>query len=256
MDRDEVARRIWNYNWYHVIDLGDGLRTPGMEVNMPSQRKVLDAIRSIDFRGARVLDIGCRDGLYCFEAERLGAAEVIGIDNDLSRGAVELLIPAMGSRVRMEQMNLLDLVVDTFGRFDVVLFAGVLYHLRYPFEAMRVIRDLLVDGGRLVVETAVFADANRHAYLYCPIGDENPYDATSVTLFNTKGLRDSLRSFGLMTESEKLQCAFEPDPTDVKKVIDRVCLVCRKEAADVQPSVQRYWEGLHGLHSGAATSLD
>ena len=198
MDQDEIARRIWQYNWYHVIDLGNGLRTPGMEVNVPSQQKVLDAIRTIDFRGARVLDIGCRDGLYCFEVERLGAAEVIGIDNDLSAGAVELLIPAMQSRVQMRQMNLLDLTPDTFGRFDVILFAGVLYHLRYPFEAMKVIRDLLVEGGRVVVETAVFADANRHAYLYCPIGDENPYDATSVTLFNVKGLRDSLRSFGLL----------------------------------------------------------
>ena len=106
------------------------------------------------------------------------------------------------------------------------------------------------------METAVFADANRHAYLYCPIGDENPYDATSVTLFNVKGLRDSLRSFGLLTEFERLQCAFEPDPADLKKVIDRVCLVCCKDTAGLQPNVQGYWEGVHGLHSGAATSLD
>lgn len=256
MDRDEIARRIWDYNWYHVIDLGNGLRTPGMEINVPSQQKVLEAIRSIDLQGARVLDIGCRDGLYCFEMERLGAAEVIGIDNDISPGAVELLIPALESKVQMRQMNLLDLTPETFGLFDVILFAGVLYHLRYPFEAMRIMRDLLSERGRLIVETAVFADANRHAYLYCPIGDENPYDPTSVTFFNLKGLRDSLTSFGLVTESVVLQCAFKPDPTDQKKVIDRVCVVCRKDMASVKDYVQRYWEGTHELHSGGVKKLD
>jgi len=256
MDRDEIARRIWDYNWYHVIDLGNGLRTPGMEINVPSQQKVLEAIRSIDLQGARVLDIGCRDGLYSFEMERLGAAEVIGIDNDISPGAVELLIPALESKVQMRQMNLLDLTPETFGLFDVILFAGVLYHLRYPFEAMRIMRDLLSERGRLIVETAVFADANRHAYLYCPIGDENPYDPTSVTFFNLKGLRDSLTSFGLVTESVVLQCAFKPDPTDQKKVIDRVCVVCRKDMASVKDYVQRYWEGTHELHSGGVKKLD
>jgi tRNA (mo5U34)-methyltransferase len=255
MERDEIARRIWDYNWYHVIDLGNGLRTPGMEINVPSQQKVLEAIRSLDLRGARVLDIGCRDGLYCFEMEKRGAAEVIGIDNDISPGAVELLIPALQSKVQMRQVNLLDLTPETIGRFDVILFAGVLYHMRYPFEAMRVVRDLLVDGGRVIVETAVFADANRHAYLYCPIGDENPYDPTSVAFFNLKGLSDSLASFGLVTESVTLQCAFKPEPHDLKKVIDRVCLVGRKDMAGVKPFMQRYWEGTHALHSGGVTKL-
>ena len=256
MDQAEIARRMWDYNWYHVVDLGDGLRTPGVELNVPSQQKVLDALRSIDFTGKRVLDIGCRDGLYCFEVERRGASKVVGIDNDLSRGAVELLIPALGSRVQMHQMNLLDLTPDTFGTFDVVIFAGVLYHLRYPFQAMKVIRDLVDEGGRVVVETAVFADQNRHAYLYCPINEENPYDATSVTLFNVKGLRDSLRSFQLVTEQEALQCAFEPSPDDAQKVIDRVCLVCRKDSAGLQPGLQRYWEGTHALHSTGAVSTE
>ena len=106
------------------------------------------------------------------------------------------------------------------------------------------------------METAVFADANRHAYLYCPIGDENPYDPTSVTFFNLKGLRDSLASFGLLVESEQLQCGFDPDPSDKQKVIDRVNLVCRKDSSGVKKAVQRYWEGIHALHSEGATSFD
>jgi 2-polyprenyl-3-methyl-5-hydroxy-6-metoxy-1,4-benzoquinol methylase len=90
--------------------------------HVPGQQKTLRALKKIDFAGKRVLDVGCRDGLFSFEAERRGAAEVIGFDNDLSAGAIELLIPYFGSKVRMERMNLLDLKPDTFGTFDVVIF--------------------------------------------------------------------------------------------------------------------------------------
>jgi tRNA (mo5U34)-methyltransferase len=97
----------------------------------------LKYVRSLDLRGKRVLDIGCRDGLFSFAAESMGAIDVIGIDNDLSRGATELLIPYFNSKVRMHQMNLYDLTPERFGTFDVVIFPGVLYHLRYPFWGLR-----------------------------------------------------------------------------------------------------------------------
>ena len=65
-----------------------------------------------------MLDIGCRDGLFAFEAESMGASEVIGIDNDLSKAAVEFLIPFLKSKVTMYEMNLYDLKPETFGLFD------------------------------------------------------------------------------------------------------------------------------------------
>lgn len=210
VDREAIARRIHEYKWYHVIDIAPGLSTPGMQVNVPSQQKSLRALRALDLRGKSVLDVGCRDGLFSFEAERLGAARVVAIDNDLSPGATELLIPALGSRVEMERLNLLDLRPGSFGRFDVVLFLGTLYHLRYPFWALKLMRDVLSEDGVLLVETAVIADANRHALLYCPVGAENPYDETSVTFFNLKGLKDTLGTFGLRVVGEELQCGFAP----------------------------------------------
>ena len=60
-------------------------------------------------KGKRVLDIGCRDGIYSFEAEKMGAKEVIGIDNDISKPALEFLIPYFNSKVKMFEMNLFDL---------------------------------------------------------------------------------------------------------------------------------------------------
>src|SRR5207249_4521134 len=106
----------------------------------------------------------------------------------------EFLIRTLKSRARILPFDLFDLRPETFGRFDVVIFPGVLYHLRYPFWALKLIRDVLADDGVMVLETAVLADDNRHALLYCPTGGESPYEPTSVTFFNRKGLHDTLES--------------------------------------------------------------
>src|SRR5262249_46689676 len=145
----------------------------------------------------RVLDIGCRDGLFCYEAEKLGAAEVIGFDNDPSPGATEFLIPFFNSKVAIHELNIYDLKPETFGRFDIVLFPGLLYHLRYPFWALKLVRDVLKEDGHLILETAIMVDSNDHAMLHCPIGSDSPYEPTSCTFFNMKGLTDTLQSLGL-----------------------------------------------------------
>src|SRR5262249_36199841 len=149
---------------YHIIKLAENVHTPGWSEPqvLQAQEAALRALRSLDLRGKRVLDIGCRDGLFSFEAERLGASEVIGIDNDLSRGAIELLIPHFNSKVRMQELNLYDLTPATFGLFDVVICPGVLYHLRYPFWGLKLVRDVISENGYLVLETAILVDENEH----------------------------------------------------------------------------------------------
>ena len=151
-------------------------------------------VKSLDLKGKRVLDIGCRDGLFSFAAESMGAAEVVGIDNDLSKPATEFLIPYFKSKVRMELMNVYDLGPDKFGLFDIVIFPGVLYHLRYPFWGLRAIRSVLKPGGNLIVETPIWRGENNNAMLFCPIGKDSPYETSSCTFFNEKGLVDTLTS--------------------------------------------------------------
>src|SRR5207248_2277403 len=158
------------YAFYHTIQLTENIRTNGWEVIRPTTDMTLRLLRTLDVKGKRVLDIGCRDGLFCFEAERMGAGEIIGIDNDPSIPAREFLIPCLNSKVRMYELNLFDLRPETFGRFDVVIFPGVLYHLRYPFWALKLVRDVMAEGGTLVLETAVYADDNRLPLLLCPVG--------------------------------------------------------------------------------------
>src|SRR5262245_11636792 len=127
MNASEIHEAMAKYKFYHIIKLTDEISTPGEPDYVPAQNLCMKHLRSLDLRDKRVLDIGCRDGLFSFAAESMGAAEVIAIDNNLSRAAVEFLIPFFDSKVKMYQMNLYDLQPSSFGSFDVVIFPGVLY---------------------------------------------------------------------------------------------------------------------------------
>jgi 2-polyprenyl-3-methyl-5-hydroxy-6-metoxy-1,4-benzoquinol methylase len=126
--------------------------TPGLEQFPEQAAPILRLMDTLDFTGKRVLDIGCRDGFFCFYAEGRGAADLLGIDTCLSLGAVELVIPHFQSKVKMMEMSLFELNKQEHGMFDIVLFCGVLYHLRYPFSALRTLADLVVEGGRMIID--------------------------------------------------------------------------------------------------------
>lgn len=246
MSEAELRAEMSALSFYHTIPLTPTLSTPGWPTIVPLTNMVSRHLRTIDLKGKRVLDIGCRDGLFSFEAEKLGAREVIGIDNDLSPGVPEFLIRHFRSRVRIEAFNLFDLVPGSFGLFDVVIFPGVLYHLRYPFWALKLVRDVLVDDGTLVLETAVLCDDNRHALLYCPVGAESPYEATSCTFFNRKGLVDTLGSVGFHVDRfEHLKDWAIPagTPLPEKPRITRSVTCSRKVADRSNEQTRAYWEG-------------
>src|SRR5262245_29955180 len=105
-DERSLAQRVNSYSWYHRIEVAPGIFTIPRDKAFPHIWNFIeDNIADFDFAGRRVLDLGCRDGMFSFAAERRGASSVHGIDNDLSRGAAELLIPHFRSRVTMEQLS-------------------------------------------------------------------------------------------------------------------------------------------------------
>jgi tRNA (mo5U34)-methyltransferase len=64
---------ISRYYWYHTIDLGGGLITPGLY----DYRETISAFRfPEDMRGTTVLDVGSATGFFAFEFERRGARVV------------------------------------------------------------------------------------------------------------------------------------------------------------------------------------
>ena len=239
--------------WYHRIGLGPDLVTPGVDRYEPYQRSVLAAMTAEGVAGRRVLDAGCRDGIFAFAAEQMGASDAVGMDNNQSTGALEVLVPASGSSVRFVEANVLDVTPeDLGGPFDVVVAAGLLYHLREPFRGLRVLRDLLVDGGTLVLESAVWLGSDRFADLWCPSGNHGPYDATSPSFFNRRALRESLAGLGLDVVSwDELGEVVHHPPgrrarvLGYRRAVDRVTVVARRDDATTDQFLDAYFHGVH-----------
>jgi len=240
-----LETRMKSLSFYHTIEVEPGVWTNGWPAVVPIVEMVKRHLKSLPLTGKRVLDVGCRDGAFSFEAERLGAEEVIGFDNDLTPGVPEFLIEQLNSNVRIDSLNLFDLKPEVYGYFDVVIFPGVLYHLRYPFWGLKLIRDVIANHGVLLLETAFLVDDTPRAMLFCPTGKESPYEPTSCTFFNKKGLLDTLTSLGFAVERFT---ALHPDAIassdpDAPPVIDRCAVVARLESPENGNQVRRYWEG-------------
>lgn len=158
MERSELEREVAQHSgWYHRIELAPGLITPGAH-DSPTALKDLDRLGlPSSCRGLRVLDIGCRDGFFAFEVERRGG-EVIGIDYaEPEVTGFSIASRALNSRVQYLVENVYDLDAEKHGTFDIVLFLGVLYHLRNPMLALDKIRTVHKPGGLLFVETQLTA---------------------------------------------------------------------------------------------------
>lgn len=206
MDREMLLRSLAQYKFYQTIDLGDGVETPGLPLG-PKQKQVLEFINSIDLNGKRVVDLGCANGLFALAAERQGAGDVIAVDHTKKNiEALErIVIPHLKSKVKAQCLNVLDFDSVTYGKFDLVIFAGLLYHLKYPFTALRIVRDLLQDGGILILETGLSEDFNTKSLLYCPSPLDSPQKSlggNSCSYFNEKALHETLEYFGIRVRKQ------------------------------------------------------
>src|SRR5262245_34297053 len=131
---EEARKRIAAHeHWYHQIEVAPGVVTPGIN----DSQQILAALRLPErLDGQRVLDIGARDGFFSFECERRGA-EVVAIDSmPPEQTGFPIAKELVGSGVEMLQRNVYDLSPEEFGSFDLILFLGVLYHLRDPMLAL------------------------------------------------------------------------------------------------------------------------
>jgi tRNA (mo5U34)-methyltransferase len=93
-----------------------------------------------DLSGRTALDIGCNAGFYSIEMKRRGADRVVGIDFDerYLRQA-QLAAEVKGVEIELRKMSVYE-VAALKERFDIVLFMGVIYHLRHPLLALDLIR--------------------------------------------------------------------------------------------------------------------
>ena len=196
---DELRAAVAAQGWFHTIDLGGGIVTAGRD---ESARKLGWLSLPDDLSGRSVLDVGAWDGFFSFECERRGAARVVALDGPAwrepawgpggygTRSGFDLARRALGSAVEDRELDLEDIAPETVGRFDVVLFLGVLYHLKHPWVALE--RVASVCDGLLVVEThADLLDLRRPAMALYP-GDEVAGDASNWSGPNVPALRAML----------------------------------------------------------------
>ncbi len=102
-----------------------------------------------DLQGKSVLDIGCNAGFYAMEMKRRNAGRVVGIDND-PRYLAQARFAAnhAGLDIEFIQMSVYD-VAKLGQRFDLVIFMGVLYHLRHPLLALDLLHEHVVGDELL-----------------------------------------------------------------------------------------------------------
>ena len=138
--------------WFQRIEVLPGVFSPGW--GDPVVEKLPYFGLPQDLTNKRVLDIGCAEGFFSFEAERRGAREVIGIDSfpDSVR-RFNITKVARQSSATAFLMNVYDLEPKRLGTFDTVLFYGVFYHLKHPQYALERIRS--VCTGDLLFQTHI-----------------------------------------------------------------------------------------------------
>ncbi|HLH94873.1 MAG TPA: TIGR04290 family methyltransferase [Xanthobacteraceae bacterium] len=142
--REDIRHRIEALGpWFHNLDLNGVPTAPGHYLgDYPAVkwRRFADAVAA-NVAGKSVLDIGCNAGFYAMEMKRRGAARVLGIDADedyLRQARFAAEVNAL--EIEFRYLSVYD--VGLLGeQFDIVLFLGVLYHLRHPLLALDLIRE-------------------------------------------------------------------------------------------------------------------
>ena len=215
--------------WFHPVELGQGVVVPS--VTTPEMmRERLATLHLPDFRGKSVLDIGAFDGFFSFEAERRGASRVVALDHfvwslDMAevsewrrkkmeegkqqgqpeestlwrpdelpgKRGFDTAHRALGSRVESVVCDFMDADVGTF---DIVLFMGVLYHVKDMLGALRKVADMTREMAVVETDAVEFPGYEDAALCEFFESDELNFDPTNWWAPNVKALAAMCRASG------------------------------------------------------------
>jgi tRNA (mo5U34)-methyltransferase len=205
-----LSEEVGRHRWYHTLDLGHGVVTPGMF----DHRAVVEHYPlPADLRGKRCLDVATMDGFWAFELERRGGAVTAldladpdALDWPASlRGTHErtldeakaqrfaLAREALGSRVERVERSVYDLGPD-LGRFDLVLCSDLLLHLKDPATALERIRGVCTDTAVVVNPIKRFRFHERR-----PLAELDGIKSFEWWITNMAGLVRLIRAAGFAT---------------------------------------------------------
>jgi len=166
MPSEELRQQISALTWCHPLQL-DGIWTrPQWHVRRRFERRLKFLQIPEDLTGKSVLDIGAWDGFFSFECERRGAARVLAIDSYAwdhhGKEGFLLAHEVLKSKVEHQRLTAEEIAPSIIGTFDLVLFLGVLYHLRSPIAVLERLRA--VTAGTLICETHALVPAFHGTY--------------------------------------------------------------------------------------------
>jgi tRNA (mo5U34)-methyltransferase len=228
MQIEELRQLAEDPSWFHSIDLGHGVVTRGVTPPDAIPDSVLP-----EFTGRTVLDIGAWDGGNSFRAERMGAKRVVALDHyvwgvDLgrrqkywdecaARGEMpdqrldetefwddrlpgrrlfDQALAALNSSVEPVVGDFMKIDLTDLGTFDVVLYLGVLYHMKEPLTALERVREVTTELA--VIETAAvdIKGHNQHALVQFVAGNDLNNDFGNWYLPTESGLHAMCRAAG------------------------------------------------------------
>lgn len=167
--------------WFHNMNLKGVWTAPDHFLgDYPGAkfRRFADALPA-DLSGKTVLDIGCNGGFYAIEMKRRGAARVLGVDFDEDYLAQARFAAAVtGQEIEFAKLSVYDL--GALGeQFDLVIFMGVLYHLRHPLLALDIIHDTVAK------DLMLFQSMQRGSPAVEPVAED--YDFFDAAHFDSPG---------------------------------------------------------------------
>ena len=252
-DVEEAVRAV--PFWWHSIDLGGGVVTPGHH-SLQTMEALLAETHMPDLAGKSVLDIGAWDGFYSFEALRRGARRVVALDHyvwslDLDaqqrywrQCQDEGVVPepyhqvpglwqpqelpgkqgfdaanqALGGHVESVVGDYMTVDLDSLGQFDVVLFLGVLCHLENPFDALKRLAQLTSEMAIISTQAIEVPGFERHALCEFFESSELGADVSNWWAPNKRALTGMCRAAGFA--SAEIVSAV-PEPTNDTDAVRR-----------------------------------
>ena len=164
--------------WFHNINLGGVWTAPDHFLGDYPGAKFRRFAPHLpkDLGGKSVLDIGCNAGFYSIEMRRRGASRVLGIDSDDRYLAqARLATEALGYHGEIEFAKLDVYDVGAIGEtFDLVIFMGVLYHLRHPLLALDLIRE------HVAKDMLLFQSMQRGSKFVLELEDDYEFEETGI----------------------------------------------------------------------------
>ena len=178
---ERLRAEVDQYTWYHKIDLGSGVITPGLDLE-PIWDMIRQTRKHLDYTSKKVLDVASFDGMWAFEAEKLNAAAVIATDCNYPAFRNFLFCrERLGSGVlpffNVAPYNIAERLDSCFqmlhgdsapypNLFDIVQYLGLLYHVRDPLLCLNQARSVTGHKGYLLLETAAVMDDQRSFMLF------------------------------------------------------------------------------------------